>query len=160
MTDWTPSTEHKPKPPIDDARAREVYSMASQWLGGSDETIEPRLLEIRNMLRAEFDTWLAEHDRRVWEQGFEAAWRATGEGHNGECPDEGVSWHNSAGREEMQRVWGIAHPEIIDGPFLGSVEQLAAAVHIHKIIETDTGARVETCFKNRYAPKCADKELS
>lgn len=41
--------------------------------------------------------------RRIQAEAFEAAWRASGEGYNGEWPDEGVPWAESAGREAYER---------------------------------------------------------
>ncbi|QNJ55563.1 hypothetical protein SEA_PHINKY_72 [Microbacterium phage Phinky] len=35
------------------------------------------------------------------EEAFRAAWEASGEGHNGEWPDEGRSWEESEGRKEF-----------------------------------------------------------
>jgi len=37
----------------------------------------------------------------VWREGFRAGWEASGEGFNGEYPDEGVSWEVSAGHAAM-----------------------------------------------------------
>lgn len=36
-----------------------------------------------------------------WLAGFKAGWQASGEGYNGECPDEGVPWEQSAGYAAM-----------------------------------------------------------
>ena len=49
--------------------------------------------------------WLAEHllsDEAV-ERAFRAGWEASGEGWNGEHPDEGVKWEESAGYGEYHR---------------------------------------------------------
>lgn len=42
-----------------------------------------------------------------WEAGFKAGWMASGEGYNGEYPDEGVEWEQSEGYVAM--LWAIAH---------------------------------------------------
>jgi hypothetical protein len=39
-----------------------------------------------------------------WVDGFKAGWQASGEGYNGEWPDEGRTWEESAGREAMLGV--------------------------------------------------------
>ena len=40
-----------------------------------------------------------------FEAGFKAGWSASGEGYNGEYPDEGVPWPESAGRQAyLQRI--------------------------------------------------------
>lgn len=51
------------------------------------------------MADAQFDRWLASHDESV----FRAAWLSSGEGFNGEYPDEGVAWGASAGYEAFHR---------------------------------------------------------
>ena len=40
---------------------------------------------------------------RAQELAFEAGWMSSGEGCNGEYPDEGVPWEASAGREAYER---------------------------------------------------------
>ena len=39
-----------------------------------------------------------------WERGFRAGWEASGEGYNGEYPDDGVPWDESEGRQAMIRA--------------------------------------------------------
>lgn len=41
--------------------------------------------------------------RKAQAEAFEAAWWSSGEGFNGEYPDEGVPWESSAGREAYTR---------------------------------------------------------
>lgn len=41
--------------------------------------------------------------RRVRAEGFKAGWVSSGEGFNGEYPDEGVPWEESAGRAVYDR---------------------------------------------------------
>lgn len=41
--------------------------------------------------------------QRGYEAGFRAAWEISGDGHNGEYPDEGVPWEQSVGHEEYLR---------------------------------------------------------
>ena len=52
---------------------------------------------------AEFDRWLEAHDREVAEKAFRAGWNASGEGWNGEYPDEGALWEISAGKQEYEK---------------------------------------------------------
>ena len=49
-----------------------------------------------------FRTWLAEVIRAAREEGFQAGWWASGEGFNGEYPDEGVPWEASVGKEAYE----------------------------------------------------------
>lgn len=51
----------------------------------------------------DFDAWLAEVIRAAREEGFQMAWWSSGEGFNGEYPDEGVPWERSAGKEAYDR---------------------------------------------------------
>lgn len=46
----------------------------------------------------------SEPDTSTWEEGFRAGWQATGEGFNGEWPDEGIRWEASAGHEAMLKA--------------------------------------------------------
>ena len=52
---------------------------------------------------AEFTAALIGAFSSDWIDGFKAGWRSSGEGYNGEYPDEGKTWVMSAGREAMLR---------------------------------------------------------
>lgn len=44
--------------------------------------------------------------RAAWRAGFRAGWESSGEGYNGEYPDEGVPWLESAGYDRMLSLDG------------------------------------------------------
>jgi hypothetical protein len=51
----------------------------------------------------EFEAALLGSVSADWISGFVAGWQSSGEGFNGEYPDEGVLWEKSAGRDAMLR---------------------------------------------------------
>jgi hypothetical protein len=39
-----------------------------------------------------------------WIDGFKSGWSSSGEGYNGEWPDEGRTWEESVGRQAMLSI--------------------------------------------------------
>lgn len=91
MSDYTPRTE-------------DVRGAYRAWHDGQgdDHPLKP------TWSAQEFDRWLAAHDESV----FRSAWLASGEGFNGEYPDEGVPWEKSVGRESFTRWMSEPHRNV------------------------------------------------
>jgi hypothetical protein len=58
----------------------------------------------RDVNDEEFKTALLGAAGEDWIDGFKAGWQSSGEGYNGEWPDEGRTWEESVGLEAMLRV--------------------------------------------------------
>lgn len=86
----SPSVEHTPS----DSEVSAQYRALAQT-----RPLGVTYSQALRLRRAEYDRWLRAHDESV----FRAGWQASGEGYNGEYPDEGVPWDRSAGHEAFER---------------------------------------------------------
>ena len=69
--------------------------------GGNTYDLAQRTSDLAQRIMS--SDWLEAHDREIAEKAFRAGWNASGEGWNGEYPDEGALWEVSAGKQEYEK---------------------------------------------------------
>ncbi|QGZ16666.1 hypothetical protein PBI_DEWDROP_18 [Microbacterium phage Dewdrop] len=77
---------------------RAIASTRSPWIPGAEKAL---IEEIATELEKG-----EEESLEKWREGFRAGWDSSGEGFNGEWPDEGVPWDHPdhAGAQAMRRA--------------------------------------------------------